>query len=168
MNLFTTMLLGGFWHGASFNFLIWGALHGIGLAVHKLWMMGPGGWIHQRQSPSRWYRLFMLVLTFHFVCLGWVFFKAGSLELAGSMLHQITHDFSFTVWPAFFGNYKTVVFLMVLAFLLHAIPDNWMTDRIGRFSRLPLIVYLLIFTGFALLYGVFKSAEPVMPIYLQF
>ena len=168
MNLFTTMLLGGFWHGASFNFLIWGALHGIGLAIHKLWMMGPGSWIQQRQSPSRWYQLFMLVLTFHFVCLGWVFFKAGSLELAGSMLHQITHDFSFSVWPAFFGNYKTVVFLMVLAFLLHAIPDNWMTDRIGRFSRLPLIVYLLIFSGFALLYGVFKSAEPVMPIYLQF
>ena len=42
MNLFTTMLLGGFWHGASFNFLIWGALHGFGLAIHKLWLMGPG------------------------------------------------------------------------------------------------------------------------------
>ena len=168
MNLFTTMLLGGFWHGASFNFLIWGGLQGIGLAIHKLWLMGPGGWMQKQQTGSGLYRIFMWLLTFHFVCLGWVFFKAGSLDIAGSMLHQITHDFSFGVWPAFFGNYKTVVWLMLLAFALHAIPDDWMAKRIGRFSNLPLIVYLLIFSGFALLYGVFKAAEPVMPIYLQF
>jgi len=168
MNLFTTMLLGGFWHGASFNFLIWGALHGFGLAIHKLWMMGPGGWVQSRNGSSTVYRIIMLLVTFHFVCLGWVFFKAGSLEIAGSMLHQITSDFSLSVWPAFFGNYKTVVGLMALAFLLHAIPDDWMSKRIHLFARMPLIVYLLLFFGFALLYGVFKAAEPVMPIYLQF
>jgi len=38
-NLLTTMLLGGFWHGASWNFIIWGALHGIALGIHKIWMM---------------------------------------------------------------------------------------------------------------------------------
>lgn len=168
MNLFTTMLLGGFWHGASFNFLIWGALHGIGLAIHKLWKMGPGAWIDQRNRPSLGYRILMLLITFHFVCLGWVFFKADTFEIAGAMLQQITSDFSWSVWPAFFGNYKTVVGLMALAFLLHAIPDDWMNKRIHHFARMPLIVYLLIFFGFALLYGVFKAAEPVMPIYLQF
>jgi hypothetical protein len=57
---------------------------------------------------------------------------------------------------------------MALAFLLHAIPDDWMSKRIHLFARMPLIVYLLVFFGFALLYGVFKAAEPVMPIYLQF
>ena len=110
----------------------------------------------------------MLLLTFHFVCLGWVFFKADSFDLAGAMLHQITHDFSFSVWPAFFGNYKMVVGLMAFAFLLHAIPDDWATKRMIHFARAPLLVYLLIFAGFVLLYGVFKAAEPVMPIYLQF
>lgn len=168
MNLFTTMLLGGFWHGASFNFLIWGALHGFGLALHKLWLMGPGAWIQTKNGSNRFYRALMVLITFHFVCLGWVFFKADSLELAGSMLHQVTHDLSLTVWPAFFANYKTVVALMVLAFLLHAIPDDWMSRRLERFAHMPLIVYLLLFAGFTLLYGVFKAAEPVMPIYLQF
>lgn len=168
MNLFTTMLLGGFWHGASFNFLIWGALHGFGLAIHKLWMMGPGGWFNSRPRGQGIYRFAALLLTFHFVCFGWIFFKADNLELAGVMLHQISSDFSFRVWPAFFGNYKTVVVLMVLAFLLHAIPDDWAVQRVARFARAPLVVYLLIFAGFVLLYGVFKSAEPVMPIYLQF
>ncbi len=168
MNLFTTMLLGGFWHGASFNFLIWGALHGIGLAIHKLWGMGPGKWIQTEKGTPAIYRVLMLLLTFHFVCFGWVFFKADTLEIATAMLHQIGNDFSLQVWPQFFGNYKTVVWLMALAFLLHAIPDDWMSKRIDRFSRLPLVSYLLIFFGFVLLYGAFKSAEPVMPIYLQF
>lgn len=168
MNLFTTMLLGGFWHGASFNFLIWGALHGIGLAIHKLWGMGPGRLFTGRIGSHPVYRTVMLLLTFHFVCFGWVFFKADGLELATAMIHQITHDFSFTVWPAFYSNYKTVLGLMTLAFLLHAIPDDWAVKRIARVSNAPLLVYILIFAGFALLYGVFKSAEPVMPIYLQF
>ena len=168
MNLFTTMLLGGFWHGASFNFLIWGALHGFGLAIHKLWLMGPGSWFNTRPTGGWVYKALMLLLTFHFVCFGWVFFKADSFDLAGAMLHQITHDFSFSVWPAFFGNYKMVVGLMALAFLLHAIPDDWATKRMIHFARAPLLVYLLIFAGFVLLYGVFKAAEPVMPIYLQF
>ncbi len=168
MNLFTTMLLGGFWHGASFNFLIWGGWHGFGLAIHKLWLLATGNRISDRQRNRHFYRGVMLLLTFHFVCLGWVFFKADNLEIAGSMLHQITNDFSLSVWPAFFENYKTVVWMMVLAFLLHAIPDDWMSKRIERFVRLPLVVYLLFFVGFVLLYGVFKSAEPVMPIYLQF
>jgi len=168
MNLFTTMLLGGFWHGASFNFLIWGALHGIGLAIHKLWGMGPGRLFSGQVGNNVLYRVFTLLLTFHFVCLGWVFFKADGLELATAMLHQITHDFSFSVWPAFFGNYKTVLGLMALAFVLHAIPDDWAPKRMSRFADAPLLVYILIFAGFALLYGVFKSAEPVMPIYLQF
>ena len=168
LNLFTTMLLGGFWHGASFNFLIWGALHGFGLAIHKLWLMGPGGWFTKNKTAPGVYKTIALLLTFHFVCFGWVFFKADNLELAGAMLHQITHDFSFSVWPAFFENYKTVVGLMALAFLLHAIPDSWAPKQLVRFARAPLVVYLLIFAGFVLLYGAFKSAEPVLPIYLQF
>ena len=57
---------------------------------------------------------------------------------------------------------------MAFAFLLHAIPDDWATKRMIHFARAPLLVYLLIFAGFVLLYGVFKAAEPVMPIYLQF
>jgi hypothetical protein len=42
LNLLTTMLLGGLWHGASVNFIIWGAMHGISLAIHKIWMIITG------------------------------------------------------------------------------------------------------------------------------
>jgi hypothetical protein len=167
MNLLTTMLLGGFWHGASWNFIIWGALHGMGLAVHKIWVLLTGKKLRKINSKI-WYKTFALLITFHFVCFGWVFFHARDFNTAADMLYQITHNFSFSVWPGFFGNYWPVLLMMLLAYLLHAIPDDYADKIIGRFQRIPLRVYIGIFFIFVILYGYFKSSEPVMPIYLQF
>ena len=167
LNLLTTMLLGGLWHGASLNFIIWGALHGIGLAIHKIWMLLTGkkmGKFHNKKL----YKAFAILITFHFVCFGWVFFKAASLEDASNMLYQITHDFSFSVWKAFFNNYKPVLGMIALALLLHAIPDDYADKVIAGFRKIPMPVYIALFFVFVIIYGYFKSAEPVMPIYLQF
>ncbi|GAA4779245.1 MBOAT family protein [Olivibacter ginsenosidimutans] len=167
MNLLTTMLLGGFWHGASFNFLIWGALHGIALAIHKIWMLLTGKWMDGLKNT--WvYQTLAVLLTFHFVCFCWVFFKARDYDTALVMLDKIAHKFTLNVWQGFFGNYKTVLGMMVLALGIHFIPDNLAGRTIERMERVPLIAYILVFFIFLLLYGVFKSAEPVMPIYLQF
>ena len=167
LNLLTTMLLGGLWHGASLNFIIWGAMHGVSLAIHKIWMILTGK-AFANVSNRRWYNAIAVLITFHFVCFCWVFFKAASLEDASNMIYQITHDFSFSVWGAFFSNYKPVLFMIGLAALLHAIPDDYADKIIGRFNKVPLPVYIALFFVFVILYGFFKSAEPVMPIYLQF
>lgn len=167
MNLLTTMLLGGFWHGASWNYIIWGALHGLGLALHKIWMMLTGRTLHT--ARKNWlYKGIAIIITFHFVCFGWVFFKAADFDTATSMLYQVAHDIHFSVWPAFFNNYQSVLYMMGLAYILHAIPDSFADRMIGRIHRAPMIAYLFIFFAFVVLYGYFKSAEPVMPIYLQF
>ncbi len=167
LNLLTTMLLGGLWHGASWNFIIWGSLHGISLAIHKVWMLLTGK-AFGKFNNSRLYNAVAVLITFHFVCFGWVFFKAATLEDASNMLFQITHDFSFSVWGAFFDNYKPVLIMIALAFVLHAIPDNYADKLIGRFKKIPMPVYIALFFVFVIIYGYFKSAEPVMPIYLQF
>ena len=70
LNLFLTMLLGGLWHGAAWGFVIWGALHGGWLAIERFW---------QRHHPARWPaspRWLGMIVTFHVVVLGWVFFRA--------------------------------------------------------------------------------------------
>lgn len=70
--LMTTMLLGGLWHGASWNFVIWGALHGGVLAAERLW---------REHKPKAWPTLPPLagiVITFHIVLLGWIFFRTAS------------------------------------------------------------------------------------------
>jgi len=167
MNLLTTMLLGGLWHGASFNFIIWGGLHGMALALHKIWMLLTNGWMDGLKR-SWLYQLIALLITFHFVCFCWIFFKASDYDTAIVMVQKITQEVTFSVWSGFFANYKTVLGMMLLATCLHLIPDDFAHQTIDRMGRVPLIAYILVFFGFILLYGIFKSAEPVMPIYLQF
>ena len=174
MNLLTTMLLGGFWHGANWNFIIWGGLHGIALAVHKVWMLLTGkslGNINKRW----WYKAIMILVTFHFVCFCWVFFKTADFDetnndfaKALTMLNQIWNHFDLSVWGGFIQNYWPVVTMMGIGFVLHALPDNLADNVINRFTKVPLLLYISAFLAFVLVYGYFKSSEPVMPIYLQF
>ena len=93
-NLALTMLLGGLWHGAAWTFVVWGALHGAALAVYHLWNEKRVGRREEGQKPSRsaWWlrRLLGAGVTFWFVGLCWIFFRApnfpAALELARAYL----------------------------------------------------------------------------------
>ncbi|MBW3561210.1 MAG: M20/M25/M40 family metallo-hydrolase, partial [Actinobacteria bacterium] len=80
-----TMLLGGLWHGASWNFVIWGGLHGAALVVHKrateLW---------RGSAPSRLRASLGWVFTFHFVLFCWIFFRAPDLATVKLVLSQLS------------------------------------------------------------------------------
>ena len=166
-NLLTTMLLGGFWHGASWNFIIWGAIHGVGLGIHKIWMLLTDKSLSSL-NQSRIYKIISGILTFHFVCFAWIFFKAEDLEIAKEMIYQIFNNFDISVFGPFYDNYKGVVWMILVAMVLHLIPDNLVDKVIARTKTIPMVVYILVFLLFLILYGYFKSAEQVMPIYLQF
>jgi alginate O-acetyltransferase complex protein AlgI len=89
-NLMVTMLLGGLWHGASWTFVIWGGLHGLFLAAAKL--IGTRPVEGQIRSPRQLIVFGLRVLlTFHLVCLTWVFFRAASLEQAWMYLCGLAH-----------------------------------------------------------------------------
>ena len=166
-NLLTTMLLGGFWHGASWNFIIWGAIHGVGLGIHKIWILLTDK-SFAAFNQSRIYKIISGILTFHFVCFAWIFFKAEDLEIAKTMIYQIFNNFDISVFGPFYDNYKGVVWMILVAMVLHLIPDNLADKVIARTKTIPMVVYILVFFLFLILYGYFKSAEQVMPIYLQF
>ena len=166
-NLLTTMLLGGFWHGASWNFIIWGAIHGVGLGIHKIWMLLTDK-SFSGFNQSRIYKIISGILTFHFVCFAWIFFKAEDLEIAKTMIYQIFNNFDISVFGPFYDNYKGVVWMILAAMVLHLVPDNLADKVIARTKTIPMVVYILVFFLFLILYGYFKSAEQVMPIYLQF
>ncbi|WP_295436827.1 MBOAT family O-acyltransferase [uncultured Thiodictyon sp.] len=80
-NLMLTMLLGGLWHGASWNFVIWGGLHGLALIVHKQWIM----WTGERKGTA-WGLVPSLLLTQLWVLVAWVFFRSQSLDDSLTML----------------------------------------------------------------------------------
>ena len=92
VNLLAVMLLGGLWHGAGWTFVVWGGLHGGGLAVEHWWQerreKSASG--SEPQSPPRgWALAWRRLATFQLVCLGWVFFRAESLGDAFAVLGRI-------------------------------------------------------------------------------
>lgn len=81
INIFITMTLGGLWHGANWTFIFWGAFHGIGLIVNH--------YIRSKPLLSRLFDLpnwLKVVIIFHFVTIGWVFFRAPDMSMAFSIL----------------------------------------------------------------------------------
>ena len=89
-NLWLTMLLGGLWHGARWNFVIWGGLHGAYLAVHKLWLARRGGRPDieplARLTPGA---ILGAAGTFLLVDFAWIFFRCPSLDSASGFLHGV-------------------------------------------------------------------------------
>jgi D-alanyl-lipoteichoic acid acyltransferase DltB (MBOAT superfamily) len=158
VNLMITMLLGGLWHGASWNFVIWGGLHGAGLAVTRMW---------QRARPSgqenALARVLTTFLTIQFVCLAWVFFRAPSFAHATLMLGRIARA------TTGIANVSPRVALVLAAgMLLHGAPIGW-SDRLReRFVRTPAIAQgvLLAIAAYALHLAAGAKAEPF--VYGQF
>jgi D-alanyl-lipoteichoic acid acyltransferase DltB (MBOAT superfamily) len=83
-NLMITMLLGGIWHGAAWKFVMWGALHGGGLAVERMAMP----WLGQRPT-SRASAILSWLVVFHFVCLAWIFFRAEDFTVASIFIRGL-------------------------------------------------------------------------------
>jgi alginate O-acetyltransferase complex protein AlgI len=86
LNLVVTMLLGGLWHGASWNFVVWGLLHGLGLAFTRVWQTLRG---NPRPSSAWGARFLRGFVTAQFVCFAWIFFRAPDLPAAFAVLNRI-------------------------------------------------------------------------------
>jgi alginate O-acetyltransferase complex protein AlgI len=153
LNLMITMLLGGLWHGASWTFVVWGGLHGIALAVHK-WFKDV--W----PTPGAIRRALGLPLTLLFVMLCWVFFRAPTFDVAGTMLQKLMFVDSLGCrWPYVQG-------LVVITAAVGA--HIWIASgRTLAFElRRPFYVALL---GFALVLDLLYSPLNHNPfIYFQF
>ncbi|SBT03404.1 Peptidoglycan O-acetyltransferase [Candidatus Accumulibacter aalborgensis] len=95
-NLMVTMLLGGLWHGASWNFVLWGGLHGIYLVINHAWRAVRGRISGVSAAPGGFERLAGWGLTFVAVVIAWVFFRAPTLAGALNMLRGMLgmHGFS--------------------------------------------------------------------------
>ena len=165
VNLIITMLIGGFWHGASWNFLFWGAAHGIILAIEKLWSDNFKANDRPRGFIARFVQTF---ITFHLVCALWIFFKAESFSSAGDMFSQLWYAIDLSVLPAFWVQYKAVVILILLGFLLHAAPIKWNDLIISFASKMHWAFKVIVLTVVLSFLYYFNSAGQVLPIYLQF
>ena len=121
-NLLVTMGLGGLWHGAAGVFVVWGLYHGAGLAVERLAAEGRGRWIWRERSDRDWGWLGKL-LTFHFVCGGWVLFNSGTLDRAWEVFGRLA-----TGW----GTGPELLNPLVLAAIVGSVLAQYVPERRAR------------------------------------
>ena len=168
VNLLITMLLGGLWHGASVRFILWGALHGVALAVHKFVMSRFSSFKQLGTEMKPWRRVVGILVTFHVVCFGWILFRADSMQTVGEMLTQIFTNFHPEVFTQFVAGYKGVFFLMVLGYVLHFMPRSADSLMQRWVSRSPLLVQAFILAAAIFIVVQLKSAGVQPFIYFQF
>ena len=144
INRLITMLLGGMWHGSSWNFLVWGGLNGVGLIFDKYW---------QKISPFAKFNggfvNFIRVLnTFLFITVTWVFFRSQDFDTAIAMFKNVFTNFHFEYVPAVIAAYYKVFLLMVFGYLTHwfsgRLKDKWRDKFIDMPHWVHAIVVLLV------------------------
>ncbi|UYQ92251.1 GDSL-type esterase/lipase family protein [Chitinophaga horti] len=170
INQFLTMLIGGFWHGANWTFILWGALHGLMLGLDKTRMnfMKARGWDKWTGPKRMALRVAGILFTFHFVCFCWIFFHARTFDIALSLLHQVAYDFRGDLFVSVVSGYPAVFALMLAGFVLHFMPHlTWQKMEL-RLARLPLWGSVAVMVIFIWVLAQVKSSEPMLPIYLQF
>jgi D-alanyl-lipoteichoic acid acyltransferase DltB (MBOAT superfamily) len=157
-NLILTMLIGGLWHGASWNFVFWGLLHGVGLAVTHFWQTIVG------KNPVTGVRKYAGVFfTFQFVCLAWIFFRAQNLATVWTILARIG---SLTVSLANISPELGVV--LIIAVLAHYTPKRWYDFSVNLYVRVPFYVQAAAMALLVLALGYISSTGAAPFIYTNF
>jgi alginate O-acetyltransferase complex protein AlgI len=160
-NLMLTMLIGGLWHGAGWTFIVWGGIHGTGLALERRRRERPG---YVAPLDTRRRRVLERFVTFQVVCIAWVFFRADTFRTAWDMLTGL-----FTGW----GSPSPLVTSGVLLAIVVGIGSQYLPARfpyavMERFGRLPVAGQALVL-AFALTLTNAMGPEGVAPfIYFKF
>ena len=132
VNLVITMVIGGLWHGANWNFVIWGALHGFGLAFVRLWQSQSGTAKAGVGPNSTFWRYASIVLTFHYVTFAWIFFRAPSFDIALAILGRIA-----SLSVSFANISGPLALVLVIGALAHYVPKKWYDWSLTLYVRAP-------------------------------
>jgi len=164
VNLLITMLLCGLWHGASWNFVFWGGMHGVALAIHRLWSQWRGEASESANAALAFLsNIGARVATLAIVLVGWIFFRAQSWDAAVMYLNRMVTmapDGTRLVSPQILGALAVVV----AAHLAIRKDRNWAHE----IPQSPLPVRIGAYASVAVLLSVFAASEVAPFIYFQF
>ena len=168
LNLATVMFLGGLWHGASWNFVIWGMLHGGYLAIHKVISdKFPGLKIHPF-FKSKFGKIISILITQYFVFLAWIPFRVGDIE---GMLYAIEKyvflDFLTTQTFELMTTQKLPIVLLILFIILNFISYK-KGNLLEIISNLHLKYWVIILFSITVTILFFYDGNPENFIYFRF
>jgi len=167
-NLATVMFLGGLWHGASWNFVVWGMLHGLYLALHKMILDKFPKLKNHSFFRTKIGFIFSILVTQYFVFLTWIAFRVRDFDdLMYSMGKYIFLDFAVQKTAEIIMTNKFEVTLIVLFFVLHYISykNKNLPEVISKFKPQYWFIFLLV-----IMLGIFffYDGNPEDFIYFQF
>lgn len=165
LNLLITMVIGGLWHGASENFVIWGAMNGVALIIYKYWKQ-----ISPYENKSNFMvHFWKIFITFNFITFTRIWFKLEE-GLPNVMLDQMWNHFNFT-WETFvkvLSTYYDVFWVMLVGFIIHWLPKKIKDTYEGWFTRMPMPLQVIcVAIIIILMYQAISSEAPPF-VYLMF
>lgn len=164
INLMLTMLIGGLWHGASWKFVIWGGLNGLGIIFYKYWR-NVSPW---EESKGYLAVIWKITLTFCFITFTRLFFRGESMEHIASWYNQVSNNMGWSEALTVLVEYKGVFLVMLLGYITHWLPDRLKTWMFESYSDSPLLLKAVMFLVVALICYQAYSASFQPFIYFQF
>lgn len=128
INLFLVMFLGGLWHGAGWNYAVWGGIHGIALGVERLLRMNI-------ESPANWKKIIRTLVVFSVVTIAWLFFKLPDLSQAVLYLKKIVTNYRLPFIP---GIRELYVIIFCTPVLLYHFYYLWRGEK--TYPKLEMII----------------------------
>jgi D-alanyl-lipoteichoic acid acyltransferase DltB (MBOAT superfamily) len=160
-NLLITMVVGGLWHGASENFVIWGTMNGLALIFYQYWKK-----ISPYEQSSAWgIRAWRIFLTFNFITFTRVWFR---LDEAGEPIKMLNHiwvhfDFTWDVFVKVLETYQAAFWLILTGFVLHWLPQSWKEKGTQAFEKIPFFLQ-----GIAIAFSVFLMYQAISDTFKPF
>ena len=142
LNLLITMVLGGLWHGASENFVIWGAMNGIALISYNHWKK-----ISPYETSKAWaVRIWRIFLTFNFITFTRIWFRLEKDGAPAEMLSQIWNNFELNQQSIsiLLDGFDTALLIMLIGYILHWLPGKTKLFWEKVFTRLPIYVQSIV------------------------
>ena len=163
VNLMLTMLLGGLWHGPSWNFMVWGGLNGLGLLAHKQWSR-----IRPYRVEGWMVRGLGVLITLLFITFTRIWFRAPDWSTAMSIVNQLSTGWNVIPSLAMLAAWWRPALILAMGFAIHWIPERhkaWYRDRFANLN--PVLLAVISLASILLAYQ-FMAAESQPFIYFQF
>jgi len=142
VNLITVMFLGGLWHGASWNFVVWGLMHGIYLAIQKIFTNKFPKLKNSNLIQKKYIKIFSIIVTQYFIFMTWLAFRVQDLDALSYVLYKyIILDFATESTLQMMSHNKIPIILIVVFFILNYI--SYKTNIIEKISKAKLKYWLI-------------------------
>lgn len=164
INLMLTMLIGGLWHGASWKFIIWGGLNGLGIVVYKYWRK-----ISPYEMNNQWYaRCWKIAITFIFITFTRIYFRGESMEHIAKWYDQVWNRMDMQSALDILIHYQAVFWVMLIGYITHWLPQITKDRMETLYSNSPVVVKIVLGAVIGILCYQAFSTDFQPFIYFQF